>query len=95
MKTYRYYVDIELGEIVILTDCNNTLVGKYEITKYKVTLRDGVKYVYIVCKSKNKIKRILIDDSGLTITTYDKKIKNTIISVNKYYGTFAKGDYYK
>ena len=95
VKSYRYYVDIKLGEIVILTDCNNTLVGKYDIKKCKVSLKNGEKYVHIICKSKNIIKRILKDESGLTITTYDKKTKNTTISVVTHTMVFAKGNYYE
>jgi len=96
VKSYRYYVDIELSEIVILTNCNSTLVGKYDITKYKTRkIKDGYQRFYILCKSKNKIKRILIDESGLTITTYDKKTKNTTISVVTHVMVFAKGNYYE
>ena len=76
-------MDIKLGEIVILTDCNNTLVGKYDIKKCKVSLKNGEKYVHIICKSKNIIKRILKDETGLTITTYDKKTKSLIGRSNR------------
>ena len=92
VKSYRYCVDIKLREIAVINDCSSTLAGKYDIKKCKVSLKDGEQYVYIVCKSKNKIKKFFICDENLTITTYDKKIKNTIVSVNKYYGTFAKCD---
>ena len=88
MNTYKYYIYIKLGEIVIRTNSDSTLVGKYDITKYKSSFKNG-NCVYIICKtkSKNQIKKILINSTGLTITTYYKKRKITIVEI------MGKGDY--
>ena len=100
-KNFTYFVDIKLKEIVILTNCYKTYVDKYDIKKYKVSTKPnpitGGYYLkfYIVCKSENNIIKFFKDGSGLTITIYDKKTKNTTVKVIKYITTAAKGDYYE
>tara|TARA_R110002126_G_scaffold68633_1_gene173641 strand:+ start:156 stop:677 length:522 start_codon:yes stop_codon:yes gene_type:complete len=91
---YRYFVDFKLREIVILSDCNRTYVGKYIIKKDKIyKIKHGNQKFYILCKIENKVVKIFKDGTGVIITTYDKKTKNTTISVDTNYGNFAKGDY--
>lgn len=100
-KTLTYFVDFKLKEIVILTNRNKTYVDKYDIIKYKASTKPKpitqgyyLKF-YIVCKSENNIIKFFKDGSGLTITIYDKKTKNSTISVVTLYTHCAKGDYYE
>tara|TARA_R110002020_G_C15977743_1_gene748159 strand:+ start:171 stop:701 length:531 start_codon:yes stop_codon:yes gene_type:complete len=104
-KNFRYFVDVKLKEIVVLSNCNKTYVDKYYIKKYKVSTKPnhitGGYYLklYIVCKSENKIMKIIRNtskkDKDTIITIYDKKTKNTTVKVVKWIVTAAKGDYYE